>query len=238
MTPPFLGLGLGLGSAATRRGGGFTPADLAGLEARWIATEGVFKTGPAAAGDGETVLTWVDADRSRTLTRTAASTALVYDLDAGPSGGPAVIFSGAALSVAWGENLSEPWMYAIIRFDAFSVSGMFFDSEASGRVFCQRYAAGLLAASAGSSISGLGIEVGTWGLLVVCNGLPGFFDWRGSKTAINTGTNTAENLIIGRDFTGGSPVNISVAEIGAGTGVISDEDLASLRAYAAAKYGL
>lgn len=233
----------GLGLSLVRRGArapGFTPLALANLKGLWLAADGgPKKTGPAVAGDTETVATWTDlSGNGKTLTRTAASTALTLDIDGAPDGSPAVLFAGAAMSVAWGESLAQPWLFAVVRFDS-TTAGMFWDSEGTGRVYSQHFGAAQVNMNAGSGSGSLPVVEATWGIIIMSYGTAGRYSWSGlQEKIVNVGTNTAENLVFGRDYTGGSPCAMSCAALGFGSGGLTHDDFANLRKWAVREFGL
>ena len=216
----------------------FTPADLSGLKGWWAAADGgPKKTGGTAAADGETVSSWTDlSGNGKTLAR--AESTCIFDADGGPGGThPAVLMGGASLSVAWGESLTDPWIIIVVKHD--SDTGMLIDSEASGRVYASKYASALLSMSAGSIVNGLTVPNGAWGIQLIQWGTTGRYSWSNSTdTAVNSGANTMENLVIGRDYTNSSDLSFHVTEIIAGSGDLSDTDASKIKLYLASKYGI
>lgn len=231
-----LGLALTPGTQAL---GGFTPADIPTAQGWWRASKNVFKTGPAPAGDGDTVLTWVDTLNSLTLTRTAESTALALDTDGAPTSKPAIIGTGGALSRMFAANFTSPWLVAVVRLDWAGSASLVVDSQSGNRIFCSRPSATSLNIFSGTTVTGNTIADATWGLLIIDWGVDGAFSWDGSAdSSINTGSNANAAFVWGRDFNGATPTNYAIAELIVGDGKLTTEETTALKAWAAATYGI
>lgn len=226
------------GSTSPRIRSGFTPADAPGLRGWWRSRAGVFKTGPSAAGDGETPLTWVDVVNGLTLTRTAASSAAVLDIDGAPRSKPAIISTGAAFSRVFSPTLSSPWVAAVCRLDWAGAASLIVDSSATARFYCSRYSITQLSIASGVVNNDNKIVDGEWGLLILDWGSSGAFNWSGQVEKIfNTGTNANANFVWGRDYNGATPTNNRLAELIVGDGTLDRATRINLRAWASREYG-
>lgn len=231
---------LGLANSLVTLGklGGFTPADATGVLGWWRSQDGVFKAGPAPAGDGETVATWVDSINGLTLTRTAASSALVLDSDGAPNASPAIIGTGGALARTFAAPLASPWIAAVVRLDWAGAASLIVDSSATNRYFASRYTSTLLSINSGTTVNNNAVVDSEWGLLIIDWGTDGVFNWSGQlEKVLNTGSNANAGFVFGRAYNDISPTNFAVADLIIGDGTLTRADRINLRAWASRKYG-